>query len=75
MMSCNAYFCYVLKNVLDNKRYANSGEAFDKWHDYVESFGFGHSLGSDVPYELGGTIPHPPFMTGSTARVPGRLPT
>ena len=57
MMSCNAYFCYVLKNVLDNKRYANSGEAFDKWHDYVESFGFGHSLGSDVPYELGGTIP------------------
>ena len=57
MMSCNAYFCYVLKNILDNRRYGSTAEAFDKWHDYVESFGFGRRLGSDVPYELGGTLP------------------
>ncbi len=57
MMSCNAYFCYVFKNLLENKKYSNTDEAFNKWREYVESFGFGNKLGSDVPYELSGTIP------------------
>ncbi len=58
MMSCNGYFCYVLKDVLENKAYGLSIEnAFDKWRDYVLSFGFGQPLGSDFPSELGGNIP------------------
>ena len=57
MMSCNGYFCYVLKNILENKSYGGTGEALDKWREYVESFGFGNKLGSDFPAELGGTIP------------------
>lgn len=57
MMSCNGYFCYVLKNILENRRYDNIEEAFDKWRHYVLSFGFGHKLGSDFPAELGGNIP------------------
>lgn len=57
MMSCNGYFCYVMRNILENKKYGSQAEALDKWHDYVSSFGFGHKLGSDFPAELGGTIP------------------
>ena len=57
MMSCNAYFCYVLKNLLENDRYESVSEAFDKWREYVLSFGFGQKLGSDFPSELGGNIP------------------
>ena len=57
MMSCNAYFCYALRYMLENRKYASIAEALDKWHEYVESFGFGHKLGSDFPAELGGTIP------------------
>ena len=57
MMSCNGYFCYVMKNILENKKYKGPGEALDKWHEYLESFGFGHKLGNDFPSELGGTIP------------------
>lgn len=57
MMSCNGYFCYVLKNILENKKYGTIQEAFDKWNAYVHSFGFGEKLGSDFPSELGGTIP------------------
>ncbi|MBQ9185700.1 MAG: penicillin-binding protein 2 [Bacteroidales bacterium] len=57
MMSCNAYFCYALRNTLENRKYSSIAEALDKWHEYVESFGFGHKLGSDFPSELGGTIP------------------
>jgi penicillin-binding protein 2 len=57
MMSCNAYYCYVLKNILDNKKYDSVADALDAWHEYVESFGFGRKLGSDFPAELAGSIP------------------
>ena len=57
MMSCNAYFCYVMKNVLESSRFSGTADAFDHWRDYVMSFGFGAPLGSDFPSELGGNIP------------------
>ncbi len=57
MMSCNAYYCYVLRDILENKKYGSIDEAMDKWNEYVKSFGFGRKLGSDFPSELGGTIP------------------
>ena len=57
MMSCNGYFCYVLRNILENKKYKSIDDALDKWNEYVQSFGFGHKLGSDFPAELGGTLP------------------
>jgi penicillin-binding protein 2 len=57
MMSCNAYYCYVLRNLLENPKYAEIDEALDKWREYVMSFGFGQKLGSDFPSELGGFIP------------------
>ena len=57
MMSCNAYFCYVLRNLLENDGYDTVEEAFDNWREYVLSFGFGRKLGSDFPSELGGNIP------------------
>lgn len=56
MMSCNAYYCYVFRNILDRK-----GQSIDQnlteWREYVESFGFGHKLGSDLPSERGGSLP------------------
>ena len=57
MMSCNAYYCYVLRNILENDKYDSIAEAMDAWNRYVKSFGFGRKLGSDFPSELGGTIP------------------
>lgn len=57
MMSCNAYFCYVLKDILENDKYGSIQESFDKWNEYVHSFGFGEKLGSDFPSELSGNIP------------------
>ena len=56
-MSCNAYFCNVFKNVLENKKYGSTAEAFDAWESYVRAFGFGSKLGTDYPGELGGHIP------------------
>ncbi len=55
--SCNGYFCYVMRNILENDEYAGTAEALDAWRKYVLSFGFGQKLDSDFPSELGGNIP------------------
>lgn len=57
MMSCNAYFCYAFRDIIDNPAYPNVTAAFSHWKEMVESFGFGHKLGSDLPNELGGVLP------------------
>ncbi len=57
MMSCNAYYCYVLRNILDNNRYPSIQEAMDQWQQYVKSFGFGTKLGTDFPSEQAGYVP------------------
>ena len=57
MMSCNAYYCYVLKSILDQKKFDSPAEALDYWREMVMSFGFGQKLGSDFPSELSGSIP------------------
>jgi penicillin-binding protein 2 len=57
MMSCNAYYCYVFRNILDNPEYENTATAMDVWQEYVKSFGFGQKLGIDIPGELPGSIP------------------
>ena len=57
MMSCNAYYCHVFRNIIENKKYSSVSEAFDNWREMVMSFGFGRKLGSDFPAELGGTLP------------------
>lgn len=57
MMSCNAYYCYVLRSIIDNPKYGSSQKGFEKWKEYTESFGFGHTLGTDIPSELAGTMP------------------
>ena len=57
MMSCNAYYCYILRDLLENKKYESIDEAMDKWKEYVMSFGFGQKLGRDFPSELCGFSP------------------
>ena len=59
MMSCNAYYCYVLRSILENPEYGSVSQALAKWDEYVSGFGFGRKLGSDFPSELGGDIPDP----------------
>ena len=55
--SCNAYFCYVFRDILDNPKYGSVKEGFDVWRKYVESFGFGRKLGSDFLGEGNGYVP------------------
>jgi penicillin-binding protein 2 len=55
--SCNAYFCNVFRDILDNKQYPSVSDAYNMWRYHVLSFGFGKKLGTDLPNELNGYIP------------------
>ena len=56
--SCNAYYCKVLKAILENrKKYKSTKEAYDAWYQKIISFGFGQKFNLDLPYELKGNIP------------------
>lgn len=55
--SCNAYYCNVFRNFLDQRSKGTTGERYQLWYDYVASFGFGKPLGSDFMNELSGNLP------------------
>ena len=55
--SCNAYFCYVFRNILENKKFERAKDGFEVWREYVESFGFGRKLDSDFLGEGEGYVP------------------
>ena len=56
--SCNAYFCHVFRNILENKKkYERAKDGFEVWRDYVMSFGFGRKLESDFLGEGTGSVP------------------
>ncbi len=59
--SCNAYFCYVFRDIIENKKYENVKEGLDVWADYVRSFGFGRTLDSDFSNETRGYVPTSEF--------------
>ncbi|MGL4596648.1 MAG: penicillin-binding transpeptidase domain-containing protein, partial [Bacteroidia bacterium] len=55
--SCNSYYSYVFKSIVDNKKYKNSVEGFEAWRNYVLSFGVGKKIGTDLPFEAKGIVP------------------
>lgn len=60
--SCNAYFCWGLYNMFNNrKKYKTVQDAMTTWKDYMVAMGFGYKLGIDLPGEKRGLIPNAPF--------------
>jgi penicillin-binding protein 2 len=55
--SCNAYFLQTYRRVLENPYYNTVGDAYMKWKEYLNEFGFGSKLGTDFVNELSGFIP------------------
>lgn len=56
--SCNSYFSYVFRSIIDNKRkYKDVYEGYAAWRKYVLSFGVGEKIGTDLPFEDKGYVP------------------
>lgn len=61
--SCNAFFCWGLKGILDNnrKKYGSVENAFEVWKNHLVAMGYGYKLGVDLPSESRGFIPNSQF--------------
>lgn len=61
--SCNAFFCWGFKGMLDGKRakYGSAADAFEVWKKHLVSLGYGYRLGIDLPGESRGFIPNAQF--------------
>ncbi len=60
--SCNSYFCWGLKNMIDRRsKYGTSANAFEIWKNHLVSMGYGYKLGIDLPGESRGFIPNSAF--------------
>ncbi|NLJ42723.1 MAG: penicillin-binding protein 2 [Bacteroidales bacterium] len=60
--SCNSYFCQTFRRILENPRYGSVSEAYTKWKEYLNEFGFGKKLGIELTNELPGLIPSPAYF-------------
>lgn len=58
--SCNAFFCWGFKNLVDNRRskYGSAADAFEVWKNHLVSMGYGYRLGVDLPGEHRGFLPN-----------------
>lgn len=60
--SCNAYFCWGFKSMIDRRsKYGSSANAFEIWKNHLVSMGYGYKLGVDLPGENRGFIPNAKF--------------
>jgi penicillin-binding protein 2 len=55
--SCNSYYAFVFRSVIENRKYKSVEEAFENWRNYALSFGIGRKLEADLLNELRGSLP------------------
>lgn len=62
--SCNAYFCWGFKSMIDKRsKYGSSSAAFEVWKNHLVSMGYGYRLGVDLPHESRGFLPNSKFYS------------
>jgi penicillin-binding protein 2 len=66
--SCNAYFCYVYRDIITNRKYGSIKVGMSKWNEYVRSFGFGDKLGIDLYGEYGGFVPTTEWLDNANGK-------
>jgi len=56
-ISCNAYYCQVFRDIIDNPKYTNVKAGYAALEKHLHSFGLGAKLGVDLPGENKGNVP------------------
>ncbi|MGZ3919850.1 MAG: penicillin-binding protein 2 [Bacteroidia bacterium] len=56
-VSCNSYYSYVFREIVDQKKYPHFIDGYNHWRDMVKTFGPGTRLGTDLPYDKPGNVP------------------
>ncbi|MCF8362422.1 MAG: penicillin-binding protein 2 [Prolixibacteraceae bacterium] len=55
--SCNAYYAYTFRRILESSKFADVKEGYEKWREHVLSFGLSETIAPEIPDELPGLIP------------------
>jgi penicillin-binding protein 2 len=55
--SCNSYYSYVFREIVDQKRFPRFIDGYNHWRDKVMTFGPGTRLGTDLPFDKPGNVP------------------
>lgn len=62
--SCNGYFCWGFKNMIDRRsKYGSVANAFEVWKNHLVSMGYGYRLGIDLPGEIRGFLPNAAYYS------------
>ncbi|MFM7747649.1 MAG: penicillin-binding transpeptidase domain-containing protein, partial [Bacteroidota bacterium] len=59
--SCNPYYCYVFKTMVDQNRGLKPKEGYKVWYDYMKKFNVGRKCEVDLPNERNGILPSPEY--------------
>lgn len=54
--SCNPYFCYVFRSIVDQRKFSTFEESYNNWYRHLQSFGIGTKLGIDLYGEAKGIL-------------------
>jgi penicillin-binding protein 2 len=66
--SCNPYYCYVFRTVVDQNHGLKPREGYRVWYEYMKKFNLGRKCEVDLPNEGKGIVPSPDYYD----RVYGR---
>lgn len=66
--SCNAYYAYEFRTILDNKKYNSVNDALESWKNYLVNFGLGYRLGVDIANENRGFVPNAAYYDKSLGK-------
>jgi penicillin-binding protein 2 len=55
--SCNSYYSYVFREIVDQKKYPKFEDGYNHWREAVRSFGPNTKLGTDLPFDKPGNVP------------------
>ncbi len=55
--SCNSYYSYVFREIVDQKKYPKFEDGYNHWRNAVRSFGPNTKLGTDLPFDKPGNVP------------------
>lgn len=56
-LSCNPYYCWVFKTMVDNNPGKSSPEGYVIWREHIAAFNIGSKTGIDIPNEVKGILP------------------
>lgn len=54
--SCNGYFSHEFVDIINHPKYGHTQKAYEVWKSYVNEFGFGRHLNTDMNYEKTGIV-------------------